>query len=66
MGFGFEYREAALATLTRSILVVDPNELTDDIVCELCMRSWFACVPGFTRRNPRRTVPRRRARTGNA
>ncbi|CAF0695366.1 hypothetical protein MPNT_190018 [Candidatus Methylacidithermus pantelleriae] len=29
MRFGFEYREAAWAIQSRSILLVDPNEITD-------------------------------------
>ncbi|CAF0695330.1 hypothetical protein MPNT_190006 [Candidatus Methylacidithermus pantelleriae] len=32
MRFGFEYREAALAAQSRSILVVDPDEMIEDIV----------------------------------
>ncbi len=35
MRFGFEYLEAALAAQSRSVLVVDPDERTDDIVREL-------------------------------
>ncbi len=47
MRFGFEYLEAALAAQSRSVLVVDPDERTDDIVrylheviVSLCARSY--------------------------
>ncbi|CAB4242761.1 conserved protein of unknown function [Methylacidimicrobium sp. AP8] len=35
MRFGLEYVEAALAAQSRSVLVVDPDEMTDDIVRDL-------------------------------
>jgi predicted site-specific integrase-resolvase len=35
MPFGFEYLEAALAAQGRKIAVVEPNEVTDDIVRDL-------------------------------
>ncbi|CAF0705275.1 hypothetical protein MPNT_90036 [Candidatus Methylacidithermus pantelleriae] len=35
MRFGFAYREAGLSTQNRSIVVVDPNERTDDMVRDL-------------------------------
>ncbi|WP_018292204.1 IS607 family transposase [Verrucomicrobium sp. 3C] len=35
MRFGFEHIEAALAAQSRSVLVVEPDEMTDDIVRDL-------------------------------
>jgi predicted site-specific integrase-resolvase len=35
MRFGFEYLEAALAAQNRKIVVVEPDEVTDDIVRDL-------------------------------
>ncbi len=35
MRFGFEYVEAALAAQGRKIIVIEPDEMTDDIVHDL-------------------------------
>jgi predicted site-specific integrase-resolvase len=35
MRFGFEYLEAALAAQNRKIVVVEPDQVTDDIVRDL-------------------------------
>lgn len=35
MRFGFEYVEAALAAQGRTVVVIEPEEMTDDIVCDL-------------------------------
>ncbi|CAF0699196.1 hypothetical protein MPNT_30156 [Candidatus Methylacidithermus pantelleriae] len=49
-----------MTSQSRSIPLVDPNETTEDIVRDLPEAIVSLCA-GFTRRNPRRTVPRRRS-----
>ncbi|CAF0703539.1 hypothetical protein [Candidatus Methylacidithermus pantelleriae] len=61
MRLGFEYREATWAAQSRSILVVDPNERTEDIVHDLDGK--FIMCRALPRRNPRREPRQEGARS---
>ncbi|CAF0703232.1 hypothetical protein [Candidatus Methylacidithermus pantelleriae] len=61
MHFGFGYRKTVLGAQSRSIVVVDPNEMTDDIVRELNEEIVSSCA-GFTeKKSAQASVPRRRS-----
>ncbi|CAF0703823.1 recombinase family protein [Candidatus Methylacidithermus pantelleriae] len=61
MRFGFECGEKALATQSRSILVVDPIEMSDDIVRELHEVLDCLCGRLYQKKSAQRTLPRRRS-----
>lgn len=59
MRLGFGFPEAALAAQSRSIFVVEPNKMADDIVRPLQKLIRFPVVRGFAASAPLKTAPRR-------
>ncbi len=52
--FGFEYVEAALASTGRSILVIEPNEVADDLVRDMTEVLTSFCARLYSRRSAAR------------
>jgi putative resolvase len=51
MRFGFEYVEAALAAQNRRIMVIDPDEMKDDIVCDMTEVLTSMCARLYSKRS---------------
>lgn len=50
MRFGFEYVESALAAHGRTLVVIDPAEVTDDLVCDMTEVLTSMCARLYGRR----------------
>ena len=64
MRFGAEYVEAALAAQGRRLLVVDPQERTDDLVQDMIDGLSSFCARLYGRRSARNRAKRAMAATG--
>jgi predicted site-specific integrase-resolvase len=56
MRFGFEYVESALAAQNRKVVVIEPDERTDDIVCDLHAVIVSMCARLYGKRSARNSA----------